>query len=60
MSKIVLNTVAKHGVVGAELVSPSPSDRYKQLVKESNDRIISEQKNCAITYQKASLYLAKY
>lgn len=60
MGKIILNAVARNGVDGAELVNSVPSEKYQQLVRESNARIINEQKNCAITYQKASLYLAKY
>lgn len=60
MAKIVLNTVATHGVVGAERVIERPSEHYRQLVKESNARIISEQKKNALTYQKAATYLAKY
>ncbi len=60
MGKIVLNPVARNGVVGAERINSAPSERYQQLVRESNARIINEQKINAITYQKASLYMAKY
>ncbi len=60
MGKIVLNVVATRGVVGAERVESKPSEHYRKLVEASKTRIMNEQKNCAITYQKAATYLAKY
>jgi hypothetical protein len=60
MASLVVNAVAKTGVVkGAKRVK-KPTKKYQQLIKDANARIIEDQKNCAITYQKAASYLAKY
>ena len=59
MSGLIISDVARYGVQGAKIVEPKePTEEYKKLVEEANERIREGRRREAEAWIKAQNYIA--
>ena len=59
MSRIILSDIAQNGVKGAVKKKIRMSNKYKEAVREADERIEDAHVRYAKVYKKASTYLIK-
>lgn len=59
MASIILSEIAQNGVKDAVEIEPKMDDRYKEVMREADEKIREDHANKTEIYRKASSFVVK-
>ena len=57
MAKIILSEIAQNGVKDAQKIKPKMDDKYKEVMREADEKIKEDHARYAKAYEKASHHM---